>query len=57
MPSKLSKAAVERIKDKVSMPKGEFKSEHKKLVGILKHGSRAAQKSEARKQAKEASEY
>jgi hypothetical protein len=50
---KLSNAAVSRIKQSVSMPKSAFVAEHKKLVGILKHGSKAVRSSEASKQAKE----
>jgi hypothetical protein len=50
---KLSEAAVSRIKGKVSMSKSEFVAEHKKLVGVLKHGSKPELKAEAKKQAKE----
>ena len=38
---------------KVSMSKKSFKKEHKKLVKVLKHGSKKARVKEAKKQQKE----
>ena len=39
--------------DVIRMPKSEFTREHKKLVGVLKHGTRKEQLAEARKQSAE----
>jgi hypothetical protein len=53
MRTKISRAAAQRIQQKVTMPKPEFIAEHRKLVKVLKSGSRAAQRKEASDQAKE----
>jgi len=44
-------------KDKVTMSKKEFVSEHKKLIKVLKSPSRADDKTEAEKQTQELKEY
>jgi hypothetical protein len=53
MRSKISRAAADRIQKKVSMPRDEFISEHRKLVKTLRSGSKATQRKEAASQAKE----
>ena len=55
--AKISPAAANRIMQKVSMPMKEFKSEHRRLVKILKSGSLVTRKKEAMGQAKELEEY
>ena len=42
---------------KVSMEKGEFKSEHRHLVKVLKHGNKKQRLSEAKEQRAELSKY
>ena len=57
MRTRISAKAASRIREMASMPVKEFKSEHKKLVKVLRAGDPAARRLEASKQSKELGDY